>query len=494
MIKKLLGLLLCLILGLSSFAQLSAVKLLTENANDPISIDTRTPRFSWQIDAGKEKDVLQSAYQIRVYNAVNNKLIWNSNKVSGDQSLYVPYKGPALTSQSAYLWQVMVWDNKGRASAWSKKAAWRMGLLSASDWKARWIGPGYPGDTVNKPSPMFRKSVTLNKTIKSAFAYITSHGLYEAQINGVKIGDAYLTPGWTSYHNRLQYQVYDVTKMLVKGNNAFGATVGSGWYRSTLVSTPNHYGKDAGLLFQLEVTYTDDTHETIISDGSWKSATGELRYAEIYNGATVDARLEQKGWAKPGFDDSRWYAVKIQDYKKENLVATYNEPVKKHETFKALKVITTPKGEKVIDFGQNLVGWVQLKANGKAGDSIKISHTEVLDKAGNFYTENLRGAKAQNVYILKGNGDEHFEPKFTWQGFRYIKVEGITGNLNLDNFTAVAVYSDMEPTGMFNTSNPMLNQLQHNIQWGQKGNFLDVPTDCPQRDERLGWTGDARLT
>jgi alpha-L-rhamnosidase len=493
MFKNLLTLSLCLVLGSSCFAQLSVERLLTENENDPISIDIKTPRFSWQIVAGTAKNVLQSAYQIKVYTADDNKLIWNSNKIAGDQSIYMPYKGPALTSRSAYVWQVMIWDNKGHASSWSKKATWRMGLLSRSDWKASWIGPGYAGDTVNKPSPMFRKGITLNKTVKSAFAYITAHGLYEAQINGAKVGDAYLTPGWTSYHKRLQYQAYDVTKMLLKGQNAISAKVGSGWYRSTLVSTPNHYGKDVGLLFQLEVTYTDGTHETIVSDGSWKSATGELRYAEIYNGATIDARLVQKDWAKPGFNDSQWASVKLQDYGKENLVATYNEPVKKHETFKALKVIITPKGEKVIDFGQNLVGWVQLKANGKAGDSIKISHTEVLDKAGNFYIENLRGAKAQNAYILKGGGDEYFEPQFTWQGFRYIKVEGITGDLNLDDFTAVAVYSDMEPTGMFTTSNPMLNQLQHNIQWGQKGNFLDVPTDCPQRDERLGWTGDAQV-
>jgi alpha-L-rhamnosidase len=493
MIKNLLTFSLCVIFGSNCFAQIGAERLRVEDQDDPISIDLKTPRFSWQLAAGNAKNVLQTAYQIKVFDAENNKLVWNSNKTSGSQSVYVTYNGPQLTSRSAYVWQVMVWDNKGHASPWSKKATWRMGLLSPTDWKASWIGPGYAGDTVNKPCPILRKSINVNKTVKSAFAYITAHGLYEAQINGVKIGEAYLTPGWTSYHKRLQYQVYDVTKMLVKGKNTIGAVVGSGWYRSVLVSSPNHYGKDVGLLFQLEVTYTDGTRETIVSDGSWKSATGELRYAEIYNGATIDHRLIQKDWQSPRFDDSRWTAVKVQNYSKENLIATYNEPVKKHETFKALKLITTPKGEKVIDFGQDLVGWVQVKANGKTGDSIKISHAEVLDKAGNFYTENLRGAKAQNIYVLKGGGDEHFEPQFTWQGFRYIKVEGITGDLNLDNFTAVAVYSDMEPTGMFTTSNAMLNQLQHNIQWGQKGNFLDVPTDCPQRDERLGWTGDAQV-
>jgi alpha-L-rhamnosidase len=493
MIKKLLSFSVCFIMALTSFAQIRAVHLLTENETDPISIDTKTPRFSWQMEAGKQKNILQSAYQIRVYTADNNKLIWNNNKVTSGQSIYVPYTGPALTSRTAYVWQVKIWDNKGHASAWSNKATWRMGLLSPADWKATWIGPGYAGDSVNKPSPILRKEIAINKTVKNAFAYITAHGLYEAQINGEKVGDAYLTPGWTSYHKRLQYQVYDVTKMLRKGQNAIGAQLGSGWYRSTLVSTPNHYGKDVGLLFQMEITYTDGTLETIVSDGSWKSSTGELRYAEIYNGAVINATMVQKGWAKPEFDESKWTPVKVQDYGKENLIATYNEPVKKHETFKALKVIITPKGEKVIDFGQNLVGWVQLKANGKAGDTIKISHTEVLDKAGNFYIENLRGAKAQNIFILKGGGEEYFEPKFTWQGFRYIKVDGITDNLNLDDFKAVAVYSDMKPTGEFTTSNPMLNQLQHNIQWGQKGNFLDIPTDCPQRDERLGWTGDAQV-
>jgi alpha-L-rhamnosidase len=485
--------LLILISTLSCFAQLQVTHLLTENQQNPISIDISLPRFSWQVKAGNIKNVLQIAYEIKVRTAGDNKPVWGSGKITDGQSIFIPYQGPALRSGTAYAWQVKIWDNQGHASAWSEKAIWRMGFLSPADWKATWIGPGYAGDTINKPSPMLRKSFSLDKNIKSAFAYITAHGLYEAQINGAKIGDAYLTPGWTSYHKRLQYQVYDVTKMLAKGANAVGATLGSGWYRSILVSSPNHYGKDVGLLFQLEIEYTDGTHQTIVSDGSWKSATGELRYAEIYNGATIDSRMAQKDWSKAGFNDAEWVNVKVQNYDKANLIATYNEPVKKQETFKALKVITTPKGEKVIDFGQNLVGWVQLKANGKAGDSIKLSHTEVLDKEGNFYTENLRGAKAQNIYILNGKGTEYFEPQFTWQGFRYIKVEGIHGDLNLADFTAVAIYSSMPPTGEFSCSNPLLNQLQHNIQWGQKGNFLDVPTDCPQRDERLGWTGDAQV-
>ncbi len=207
----------------------------------------------------------------------------------------------------------------------------------------------------------------------------------------------------------------------------------------------------------------------------------------------IDAREEKVGWALPGYDDKDWSGVNTASFSLDNLAATFNEPVRKHETFKAIKLITTPKGEKVIDFGQNLVGWVIVKVRGKAGDKIVLSHAEVLDKSGNFYTDNLRAAKAQDTYILKGGGEESFEPHFTFHGFRYLRIEGYPGEINPDDFTAVTLYSDMEKTGEFHCSNPLINQLQHNIQWGQRGNFLDVPTDCPQRDERLGWTGDAQV-
>ncbi|GAA4322473.1 alpha-L-rhamnosidase [Mucilaginibacter gynuensis] len=494
--KLLLTILFSCLAGLNCFAQLGVTQLRTENQKDPLGIDAKTPRFSWQVLAGNKRNVLQTAYEIKAGGVQGGKTLWQSGKVTADQSLYIPYQGTDLKAGEQYYWQVRIWDNNGRVSPWSAKATWRMGLLTPADWKAKWIGPGYAGDVVGKPSPLMRKSISLTKKVKSAVAYVTSHGFYEAQINGKKVGDAYLTPGWTSYNKRLQYQVYDVTNMLLPGENAIGAELGSGWYRSPLGPgnpSPNHYGTDVALLFQLEVNYTDGSHDTIISDESWKSSTAEVRYAEIYNGANIDARLAKPGWAKAKFNDAGWDAVKVQDYSKDRLIATYNEPVRKHAVFNPVKLITTPKGEKVIDFGQNVVGWVQFKITGKAGDSIKISHNEVLDKAGNFYTENLRAARAQNIYVLKGGGEEFFEPKFTWQGFRYIKVEGIAGSLDTSKFRAVALYSDMEPTGTFTCSNPLLNQLQHNIQWGQKGNFLDVPTDCPQRDERLGWTGDAQV-
>ena len=479
-------------------AQLKVENLLTENLTNPISIDAAAPRFSWRIDESEKRNVMQTAYELIVNtnpDPKKGKPVYNSGKVNTDQSVYVDYKGTPLLSGQKYYWHVKVWDNYGKSSDWSEPASFGMGMLMPSDWKAQWITPGYVEDSVNRPSPLFRKPFRLDKKIKSATAYITAHGLYEAHINGKRVGTAYLTPGWTSYNKRLQYQAYDVTELLKPGENAVGVTLGNGWYRGYIGfdPKPNLYGKDIALLFQLEITYTDGSKATIISDGSWKSSTGPVRFAEIYYGATIDNRMQQNNWSNAGFDDKAWSGVKPMDYPKNILVATVNEPVRKHETFKPVKIFTTPKGEKVIDFGQNLVGWVQMKAMGNAGDIIKLSHAEVIDRDGNFYTENLRTARSQDEYILKGCTMETFEPQFTWQGFRYVKVEGYPGDLNPENFTAVALYSDMPETGTFSCSNTLINQLQHNIQWGQKGNFLDVPTDCPQRDERLGWTGDAQV-
>jgi alpha-L-rhamnosidase len=488
-----------LVSSLVGFTQVNLQKLTVENLTNPIGLDTQQPRFAWQLVSNK-RNCKQTAYEIMVGDSKESlskgkNLVWNSGKINSNQSVYVLYEGSPLQSGKKYYWQVRVWDNDNRVFSWSLPAFWQMGLLKTSGWKAKWIGPGYKEDTIMRPSPMFRKSFGLNKKIVAATAYITAHGLYEAQINGKRVGDSYLTPGWTSYKKRLQYQAYDVTNLLNTGKNAVGITLGNGWYRGTIGFSYSHnvYGKDIALLFQLDVDFSDGSTETIVSDSTWKSSTGPILYSEIYNGETIDARLEDKGWALPGHDDTKWDGVKVETYSLDNLVATRNEPVKKHETFQPLKMITTPKGEQVIDFGQNLVGWVIMKVKGKGGDKITITHAEVLDKDGNFYTTNLRSAKAQDNYILKGDTEETFEPHFTWHGFRYIKVEGYPGTLKPENFTAVTLYSDMEPTGTFTTSNALINQLQHNILWGQKGNFLDVPTDCPQRDERLGWTGDAQV-
>ena len=489
--KILAGLLIFQILFFPCLSQSKVVTLLTENLENPIGLDTRQPRFSWQLN-NIIRNVLQTAYEIRV--SEGKSPVWNSGRVESDESVQVQYAGSDLKSGKNYTWQVRVWDNSGKASSWSAPAFFRMAFLHVSDWKAKWIEPGFIEDSMMRPSPLFRKEFATGKKVLSALAYITAHGMYEAQINGKRIGDAYLTPGWTSYNNRLQYQVYDVSALVRNGQNAIGVTLGNGWYRGIIgySNKINVYGKDIALLFQLNITYSDGSVESIISDGSWKSSTGAIRYSEIYNGEIIDARMDKPGWSQSGYNDAAWSGVKLADHRMNVLLSTWNEPVRKHEVFNPVKIFTTPSGEKVIDFGQNLVGWVMVKVNGHAGDSIALSHAEVLDKEGNFYTANLRYAKARNTYILKGGVTENFEPHFTWQGFRYVKVEGYPGELKAENFQAVALYSDMKPAGTFTTSNAMINQLQHNIQWGQKGNFLDVPTDCPQRDERLGWTGDAQ--
>lgn len=492
--KKIVGPFALLSFCLSGVCQVTVSHLLTENLPDPLCIDSRQPRLSWQIHC-EDRNEQQTAYEISVSGQENGKsTIWNSGKVTSTQSVQVPYGGPELMSGKRYYWRVRIWDNKGRTSAWSQPAWWQMGLLSPHDWKAVWIQP-LTAESQGHPSPLLRKEFNVTRPVTSAIAYITAHGLYEAQLNGQRVGDDCLTPGWTSYNHRLQYQAYDVSSLVRQGKNAIGVTLGDGWYRGAFGYDwqQNLYGKDISLLLQLVIRYKDGHTDTLISDRSWKSSTGPILYSNIYNGERIDHREEKIGWSMPGYNDGGWTGVREEAFPGENLIATLNEPIKKHETFHPIKVLTTPRGERVIDFGQNLVGWVSVKVKGTAGDSIRLSHAEVLDKDGNFYTDNLRKARAQDVFILKGGEEETFEPHFTFHGFRYIRVEGGPASINPDDYTAVALYSDMAKTGSFTCSNPLIDQLQHNIQWGQRGNFLDVPTDCPQRDERLGWTGDAQV-
>lgn len=495
-------LILCMLILLTdAFPQTTVSQVGIETRKNPVGLEQAHPRFSWQL-ASDQRNIMQTSYELRVSAdsaalTQGQQLIWNSGTVNSDASTFVAYEGESLRSGQRYYWQVRVTDNQENTSAWSAPAFWQMGLLEpATEFEAQWIGPGYQEDSVQRPSPYFRKKFTVptGKKIQSATAYITAHGMYEAYLNGQRIGEAYLTPGWTSYDHRLQYQTYDVTDQLQAGANALGAVLGSGWYRGYLgfQDQKNIYGSDIALLLQLDIRYDDGSTESVRSDDSWKSSTGPIRSSEIYHGEYYDARREMPGWTQPDFDDTAWEGVTTGDYSKDVLLATYNEPIRKQETFQPQSIFTTPAGELVVDFGQNLVGWVQLRLQGTAGDSITLYHAEVLDKEGNFYTENLRTAEQKNIYVLKGGEPETFEPHFTFQGFRYVKIGGFPGALQPENLTAIALYSDMMPTGEFNTSNELLNQLQHNIQWGQKGNFVDVPTDCPQRDERLGWTGDAQ--
>jgi alpha-L-rhamnosidase len=487
---------LCLIFG-AVFAQDLSVKDLTVNHKvNPIGTDSKQPGLSWKI-AGTGHNIMQTAYSIRVATDEKfstSKIIWQSGKVDSDESILQAYAGPDLKSGQRYFWQVKIWDNNKKETKWSSVAFWEMGLLSQSDWKAKWIE--MDGDTSRyAPSPHFRKEFQLAKPIASARVYVTSHGYYELQLNGKKVGDQVLTPGWTSYGKRLQYQVYDVTNMLVKGNNAVGAVLGDGWYRGTLAWGNNWavYGKRLGILFQLKITYADGSESTIISDETWKANNnGAIRMDDIYNGETYDATKKLTGWTNTGYNENGWQKVRIGVYNNDNLIASEGSPVRKIQEIKPVKIFRTPKGKLIVDMGQNMVGWLRLKVSGSKGTVVTLRHAEVLDKFGEFYTENLRLAKCEINYTLAGTGEEIYEPRFTFMGFRYVEVTGFPGTLTTDNLTGVVVHSDMAVTGIYECSNPLVNQLQHNIQWGQKGNFVDVPTDCPQRDERLGWTGDAQ--
>jgi alpha-L-rhamnosidase len=480
---------------------LRVVALRTEYRENPLGIDARTPRLSWRIESDG-RGVVQSAYEIRVARSERGlgaagDRVWESGKVGSDESIHRPYGGKALESGRRYHWQVRVWDGSGKASAWSAPAWWEMGLLDPSDWKASWIEPGLPEDvTKSGPVPLLRREFKLTGAVARARAYVTSHGLYELHLNGRRVGDQLFTPGWTSYNKRLQYQTYDVTPLLKAGDNALGVELGNGWYRGNLpggVDRRNVYGDRLALLLQIEIAYTDGRLELVGTDGGWKAATGPILMSEIYHGETYDARLEKTGWTTPGFDDRGWSAVQVASHRKDDLVAPAGPPVRRIQELKPVRILRTPAGDTVVDMGQNMVGWVKLRAEGPAGTTVTLRHAEVLDKQGNFYTENLRAAKATARYTLRGSGPETFEPLFTFFGFRYVAIDGYPGELTPDALTGVVVHSEMAPAGELETSKTLVNQLQHNIQWGQKGNFLDVPTDCPQRDERLGWTGDAQV-
>ncbi|HLN73431.1 MAG TPA: family 78 glycoside hydrolase catalytic domain, partial [Prolixibacteraceae bacterium] len=500
--KKMIGWtrMLVIFMAISTMNAFSATKtevkeLICEYHTNPIGIDVQKPRLSWQMTS-TENDMLQSAYEIRVMDqSAKGKELWNSGKVNSSQSVNITYEGPALKTMQRVYWQVRIWDNKGKVSPWSQPAFWEMGILDPESWTASWISMESEKQVQgSKPAQYFRKDFNAIKKIQSARVYVTSLGLYQLFLNGKKVSDDLFTPGWTSYKNRIQYQTYDVTSML-QPKNTVGVILGDGWYRGNIgwVSQNGYYGSKLALLAQLQINYTDGTSETIGSDPSWKSTNGPILASDIYNGETYDARMEIPGWNATGFDDSKWGKVVALDQSKKVLIAPQGVPVKAIQEIKPVKMFTTPLGETVFDMGQNMVGWVRFKTQGSNGDQITLNYAEVLDKAGNFYTANLRSAKCTDEFILKGEGQEVFEPHFTFHGFRYVKISGYKGTPSMDQITGVVIHSDMTPTGSFACSDPMINQLQHNIQWGQKGNFLDVPTDCPQRDERLGWTGDAQV-
>ncbi|MFD2611069.1 family 78 glycoside hydrolase catalytic domain [Paenibacillus gansuensis] len=471
-------------------------KVRIEYKRNPLGIDVQKPRISWQLQSDR-RGTAQQAYQIQVSVEDTFQLVlWNTQKVDSEDNLHIPYEGPELVARTRYFVRVRIWDEQGQVSPWSEIGHWETALLAAGDWEAQWITPAE--DHLNRQEEaafLLRKEFEVRPQIRSARIYSTALGVYELHLNGTRVSEDRLSPGWTSYSHRLQYQTYDVTGLLNDGANAVGMALANGWYKGNLAwdGRSNIYGDRRAGLLQLEIRYEDGSRQVISTDETWSSATGPVVYAEIYHGETYDARLEISGWSEAGSPSGSWGTVETLAPPAAVLKAQESEPVQVVSEIKPVELIHTPSGETVIDFGQNMVGWVAFRVTGEAGTTVTLHHAEVLDGEGNFYTENLRSAKQQIRYICKGGQEERYEPHFTFQGFRYVKVEGYTGELRLDAFTGRVVHSAMEQTGKFECSNPLLNQLQSNIVWGQKGNFLDVPTDCPQRDERLGWTGDAQV-
>lgn len=527
---------------------LRAESLRIEYFRNPIGLGTRRPRFSWRLSSDLG-NTLQAGYRLQVStdDRFAEPLHWDSGMTASDQSVHVRCAGPALDECTRYFVRVQVRDNHGRTSDWSEVAFFETGILETARWKAEFIAAERPRETatgdgaagaagatgasagsdsgattgdgwISPGAVLFRKAFAAGGAVASARVYATSLGVYELSLNGVRVGDAFLTPGWTNYHKRLQVQAYDVTDLLREGENVVGAHVASGWYLSELAGWKKRkiqYGDRLAALVQLEIRYTDGRLETIGTDGSWTCHASPVTLSEIYHGETYDARLEQPGWDTPGFGGAGaagtagaaatagaagaasaaggWRPVEIVDYPKTNLVAQENEPVRAHETLKPMALFRTPAGETVLDMGQNMVGVMAVTASGKAGDRVVLKHFEVLDAQGNVYLENLRAARQTLTYTLRGHGTERYHARFTFMGFRYVQVCEFPEEPRLEDFEGIVLHSAMEPTGHFECSDPMVNQLQHNILWGLKGNFVDVPTDCPQRDERLGWTGDAQV-
>ena len=497
---KFLALVLLQTIGIEVAAQQNSLTIeqpKVEYQTNPLGIDASIPRFSWKLRSS-ERNTTQVSYQISVGSSekmTGKSLVWESEEVASDASHLVDYQGKTLQSRRRYFWKVTVKDNHGNAAS-SATQFFEMGQLAPADWTAQWIEPEKEGfdEKQMQPVSLLRKEFVGKDKVVSARLYVSSRGLNEIEINGKRVGDAVLAPGWTAYQSHIQYYSYDVTNLLKVGPNAIGAMLGDGWYRGFLAweNNRNVYGKRLALLAQLHIRYANGSEQIVGTDNSWRASNdGPLRQADIYMGETYDARLE-KNHSTAGFDDKNWWNAKVQDYPKNNLVAPAGPPVRRIEEIKPLKIFKTPAGETVLDMGQNMVGWVRFKIKGAAGTTVKINHAEVLDQKGNFYTANLRTARCEVNYTLKGGDTETYEPRFTFMGFRYVRLTNWPTEPTINDVVGVVIHSDMATTGTFACSSPLLNQLQHNIVWGQKGNFVDVPTDCPQRDERLGWTGDAQ--
>ncbi|MCE9615222.1 MAG: glycoside hydrolase family 78 protein [Lentisphaerae bacterium] len=470
-----------------------------EYLQNPIGLDDAQPRLSWQV-SDTRRGAVQTAYQIVVATSIDllnveAPDVWDSGKVKSNVTAHIPYEGPRLKSRQRCHWMVRVWDANDVATPWCAPQWWELGLLRQRDWAAQWIGLARgPAESPLIPCPYLRREWDVRGPVTTARLYVTALGVHEITINGKRVSDAAFLPGWTDYRKRIPYHTFDVTALVREGRNAIGAILGTGWYAGNLAWLKQFYGHQPRLLLQLELTRADGSRQRLVSDNAWKTATGPLLQSDMQMGETYDARLEHPGWDLPGFDDSTWRPVETDPLLDVPLDAHAGPPVRALTTLPARSLSEPVPGRYVFDLGQNMVGHVRLQvpAGLPAGTELTLRHAEVLNPDGTLYTTNLRTALSTDRYLTRGD-DERWEPRFTFHGFRYVELSGVPKAPGLEAVTGIVQHSDLAFTGTFTCSHPPLNQLQQNIQWGQRGNFFEVPTDCPQRNERLGWMGDAQI-
>jgi alpha-L-rhamnosidase len=473
-----------------------AIDLRCEHRRDVPCVDDPAPRLSWALESS-ERDKRQSAYRIRVNSG--DAQLWDSGRVASSTTVDVVYAGRALPPAGELWWAVQVWDETDEPSPWSEPACFRTGLR---EWRAEWISrddrddPGVPvpaaeserADDVMlgrcRPAPLLRRVFAVPKPRRRAMLYVTARGVVEMQLNGERVGDAVLTPGWTDYRRRIEYAAHDVTELISDRTNVLSAIIGDGWYAGfvgmDLKRAGAHYGPHPELLCELHLEYADGTVEVIATDERWEATTGPIRYSDLLHGEHFDARCKPTGW-RP---------VRTRGRDATLLVPERAQPIRVTEELPPVSVTEREPGVYVVDFGQNMVGWVQMAVEGERGTTVRLRFAEMLEEDGSLHVANLRTARAQDTYVLAGGGPEVFEPRFTFHGFRYVEVQGLA---EAPTLIGKVVHSDTPWSGWFECSSELVNQLWRNVTWGQRGNFLSVPTDCPQRDERLGWLADAQV-
>ena len=474
-------------------ADLYALKC--EFQENPLGIDREQPLFQWKME-DERTGARQTAYQLIVADSEDaieeyESDIWDTGKVLSDECVHINYEGPKLESGKKYYWRVRIWDHTGKATPWSDVATWEMGLLNESDWQAKWIArsDADPGRSV-----YMRNEYEIPSTdIKKARVFVTGLGNYVLKINGEKVGNDLLTPGWTHYPDRLEYQVYDVAEHLQDGKNAIGAVLGNMWWSGGLGWRGGQKYSEGPLKFlmQLQIDFEDNSTIVLTSDESWKWTNSPIWRDHIYDGEKYDANMEMPGWDLPDFDDSHWMDVQLAGY--DGMLTGPFAPAIRHQMELEPVALNEPvSGEYVYDLGQNIVGWAKVKINAPQGDSIKFRFAELLHDDGTVAQENLRSATATDIIV--SNGEEiEWEPKFTYHGFRYVQVSGLKEKPDMDDLIGKVIYTNQPFVGTLETSNELINQINTNVRWGQRGNFYPAPTDCPQRDERLGWMGDAQI-